>query len=79
MDICHDDDAAVSINDSHKDEDDCNNCSPFAVCGQCTGFSFMVPSILLAPPQKMIEQKFATSLGIYNSPLLFPLFQPPRA
>jgi hypothetical protein len=64
--------------DSHKHNDDCKNCSPFALCGNCTGFTinafpFHIDSLVM--PQ---AQNFVGYISLYFPQYFSSFWQPPK-
>ncbi|WP_336516764.1 DUF6660 family protein [Pollutibacter soli] len=80
MDICHDEENVVmtTTSSNHQEKDDCNNCSPFAFCNNCPGFSLETPAIQIQPVLPATKQDYLPIVINYVSIYFGVLTQPPR-
>lgn len=63
----------------HDDhEDDCKNCSPFAVCANCTGFTNVVAPFTIVIPGVLSKPEYADLVISYFPEFFTSCWQPPK-
>ena len=78
FDFCNDELQENQTTDKHEHDDDCKNCSPFAVCSNCVGFTVLINAFRIERPQQMIEQTFTVYTQSYLPPYISSFWQPPK-
>ncbi len=78
VDNCNDQTEQSKSNDTHKHNDDCKNCSPFALCGNCADFTITTNSIQLGTPQQLSDPAFPYYKQIYFPRYISSFWQPPK-
>jgi hypothetical protein len=78
FDVCNDEAQKNQTADKHGHNDDCKNCSPFALCGNCAGFTVLITAFRIERPQQMIQQKFTEYTRSYCPQYISCFWKPPR-
>lgn len=72
-------DTAISQNtDQQQPEEERSNCSPFFVCGSCTGFTLNEISFHVTVYAQPDDQKFPGWINLYYPSYISAFWQPPR-
>jgi hypothetical protein len=77
-DNCNDKTEQSPSDKNHKHNDDCKNCSPFALCGNCTGFTINAFPFVVDAPVWQIEKNFTGYITSYFPPYFSSFWQPPK-
>ncbi|MBN8701273.1 MAG: hypothetical protein J0L54_16820 [Chitinophagales bacterium] len=78
VDNCNDDVQQSQTSDRHEHNDGCKNCSPFTLCGNCAGFTFIANSLQVDTPQQFTQQTFSGYIQSYLPQYVSSFWQPPR-
>lgn len=68
----------ASDHDEHDDSGSCNTCSPFLVCGSCTGFIFSNIFLVLQPFVVNIEKLTTPLIPEISQNYFAEIWQPPK-
>ncbi len=78
IDNCKDKIAQSHSNNKQGNNDDCKNCSPFSVCGNCVGFT-NTSKVLRVEQKKQLSKEIYFDYIQFNFPKYISSFwQPPR-
>ena len=78
VDNCNDETQQSQTADKHEHNDGCKNCSPFTLCGNCVGFTFIATSFQVDTPQQLTQQTFSGYIQSYLPQYISSFWQPPR-
>lgn len=78
VDNCNDETQQTQTADKHEHNDSCQNCSPFTLCGNCVGFTFIANSLQVDLAQQFTEQTFSGYIQSYLPQYISSFWQPPR-
>ncbi|MES2003777.1 MAG: DUF6660 family protein [Bacteroidota bacterium] len=59
-------------------KENCNNCSPFALCGSCSGFAQQMVLLQVETPQQPVSVDYHDFVFLYFPPSFSSFWQPPR-
>jgi hypothetical protein len=75
---CNDEIGQTQSGTTHKHNDDCKNCSPFALCGNCLGFAISTTIFQVDIPQQLTRQFFPGYKQSYLPQYISSFWQPPK-
>lgn len=81
MPCCIDDDCnhnQKQTQTENRHHDDCNNCSPFILCGQCVGFIIPYSGCQINTPQILVNAFFDEYIQLYFPQYFSSLWLPPK-
>jgi hypothetical protein len=78
-DTCNDNDRQTQSTDTPtRHDDNCNNCSPFAICGNCSGFTFTNKLFQVETPEQLTHQTFTDYMQLNFPQYISSFWQPPK-
>jgi hypothetical protein len=75
---CNDEAQETKAAGKHEHNDSCKNCSPFALCGNCVGFTLIANNFQVGTPQQLTQQTFPGCTQSYLTLYISSVWQPPR-
>jgi len=77
-DDCDDEIRQEQTGGNHEHNDDCKNCSPFALCENCVGFAFTVNIFQVDAPKMLIDKISSDFVQLYFPQYTTSFWQPPK-
>jgi len=78
VDNCNEPTEQSNSNNTHKHDDDCKNCSPFALCGNCVGFTITTKYNQLDTPKLLTDTDFPQYTQLYFPQYISSFWKPPK-